>query len=201
MDKQGKTAILAVLIVAIAIFALAVYAAHKQCNNGADDDGDGLTDFPNDPGCSSNNDNSETSSSLVCDNGQDEANDADTLADFRLVNGDPGCTSAGDTNEQDGACDNTFDDDLDGVTDFPNDPECASFADFEYECADTDGGINIVVQGSAFGSNAGVFFNETDFCVDATLLTEYFCASSSNPRALNRTCANETPQCSNGACV
>ena len=34
--------------------------ARPQCNNSLDDDGDGKTDYPNDPGCSSLTDNDET---------------------------------------------------------------------------------------------------------------------------------------------
>jgi hypothetical protein len=37
-------------------------AAPKQCNNNIDDDADGLIDYPADPGCASNGDNSEANS-------------------------------------------------------------------------------------------------------------------------------------------
>lgn len=36
--------------------------SRPQCNNSLDDDGDGLTDYPNDPGCSSLTDDDETNS-------------------------------------------------------------------------------------------------------------------------------------------
>jgi large repetitive protein len=70
------------------------------CNNGVDDDSDGHTDYPNDPGCTSINDNDEIDS---CD----------------PVNNPAACP----------ACFNNADDDGDGLTDFPNDPGCASAAD------------------------------------------------------------------------
>lgn len=70
------------------------------CNNGVDDDGDGYTDYPNDPGCVDINDNDEIDS---CD----------------PVNNPAACP----------ACFNGADDDTDGLTDFPNDPGCASAAD------------------------------------------------------------------------
>ncbi len=70
------------------------------CNNGVDDDNDGHTDYPNDPGCTSLNDNDESDS---CD----------------PVNNPSACP----------ACANGADDDGDGLTDFPNDPGCVSAAD------------------------------------------------------------------------
>jgi len=75
------------------------------CNNGVDDDGDGYTDYPNDPGCTSVNDNDEIDSCdpvtnpgacPACFNGLDD--DADGLTDYPA---DPGCGSAADTNELD----------------------------------------------------------------------------------------------------
>src|SRR5690606_14278812 len=42
-----------------------------ECSNGLDDDGDGLADFPNDPGCASLDDLSERSPLLPCDDGVD----------------------------------------------------------------------------------------------------------------------------------
>ena len=73
------------------------------CDDGADNDGDGLTDFPDDLGCSEAEDLSETSHLLVCDDGID--NDSDGRIDFDLETrlnpgdennppsgtGDPGC--------------------------------------------------------------------------------------------------------------
>ena len=174
------------------------------CNDGSDNDNDGLTDYPNDAGCSSSNDNSELGTA-ACDNGVDESNDADALADFRLSGGDQGCSSVTDTNERDGACDDLLDNDLDGTIDFTSvnftaDPECGSYADVEYECSDTDGGFTPLVQGTVSGSFGGTPFSQTDFCVDSTTLTEYYC--NYNWASQNVNCAlNTTTQCVNGACV
>jgi hypothetical protein len=51
-----------------------------DCNDGLDDDGDGLTDFPDDPGCIDEFDTDERGASFECDNGIDD--DADGLTDF-----------------------------------------------------------------------------------------------------------------------
>jgi hypothetical protein len=40
-------------------------AAGSACNNGIDDDGDGRTDYPDDPGCSFSNDDTETEGSMA----------------------------------------------------------------------------------------------------------------------------------------
>jgi len=75
------------------------------CNNGVDDDSDGYTDYPYDPGCASVNDNDEADSCdpinnpgpcPVCFNGVDD--DGDGLTDFPA---DPGCAAASDSNEID----------------------------------------------------------------------------------------------------
>lgn len=64
------------------------------CSDGADNDGDGLVDFPADPGCTAATDTSETQPLPACADGID--NDLDGLADFPS---DPGCSSADDGNE------------------------------------------------------------------------------------------------------
>ncbi|MCP3981360.1 MAG: hypothetical protein GY716_18840 [bacterium] len=57
------------------------------CDDDQDNDGDGLADFPEDPGCSSAADTSELNAAVACDDGQD--NDGDGLTDTE----DPACTS------------------------------------------------------------------------------------------------------------
>ena len=125
------------------------------CENGLDDDGDGLADLA-DPGCADANDDTETSPALVCDDGLD--NDGDTLVDFPADPGcaslvsdnespqcndgadndgdtlidltDPGCASASDDLEELAlpACSDGLDNDGDTLADFPADPGCASAA-------------------------------------------------------------------------
>lgn len=50
------------------------------CSDGLDDDGDGLTDYPEDPGCASASDPSESTAALPCDNGIDD--DLDGFIDW-----------------------------------------------------------------------------------------------------------------------
>lgn len=92
-----------------------------DCNDGLDEDGDGLVDFPADPGCAGASDTSERSSAIVCDNGNDD--DADGAIDFPA---DPGCSGAPDASERDTTfqCENGFDDDGDLLVDSPNAPGC-----------------------------------------------------------------------------
>ncbi len=73
------------------------------CNNGADNDADGLIDFPNDPGCTSPSDDDEADN---CPNGGDCPacannldDDGDGLIDFD--GNDLGCQSASDNLELD----------------------------------------------------------------------------------------------------
>jgi len=85
--------------------AILAVTTRPACNDGIDDDGDGLVDFPNDPGCASADDLDERSPLLVCDDGVD--NDGDGLIDFPA---DPDCASPLDPTEY-------TDSDGDGVPD------------------------------------------------------------------------------------
>ena len=74
-------------------------AAIAQCSDGIDNDGDGLVDYPKDPGCGSPSDTDEYNApppppKPACSDGID--NDGDGLVDYAK---DPGCTSASDGNE------------------------------------------------------------------------------------------------------
>jgi hypothetical protein len=91
-----------------------------DCADGLDDDGDGLADYPADPGCTSPSDTRERDDRLICDNGLDD--DSDGLIDQN----DPGCLSADDTSERGASygCDNGLDDDNDELFDFPDDTGC-----------------------------------------------------------------------------
>ncbi|WP_141327312.1 IPT/TIG domain-containing protein [Myxococcus sp. AB025B] len=73
-----------------------------RCSDYIDDDGDGLTDFPFDPGCTSPEDDDETDPVQVpaCGDGLD--NEPDGLKDQRMdygPAGDPSCMSAADDDE------------------------------------------------------------------------------------------------------
>jgi hypothetical protein len=101
------------------------------CANGLDDDADGSTDFPDDPGCSAADDDDEADPPAVgqCENGLDDDDDGNVDA------ADTDCTSSADPTEQGGAsgaeCGNGLDDDADGVVDFPDDPGCRAAGDAE----------------------------------------------------------------------
>jgi hypothetical protein len=68
----------------------------STCNDGVDNDGDSLTDYPHDPGCDNATDDSELNVAVACDNGRDDDNDG--KIDYPA---DPGCSSPSDTDEKD----------------------------------------------------------------------------------------------------
>lgn len=111
-----------------------------DCGNGLDDDGDGVADYPNDPGCTSLLDPSEHEPTVVCDNEIDDDNDGfiDLL--------DAGCSGPGDPDERGAAaqCDNGFDDDDDLLFDFPEDPSCLHSTNL-YEAPEPGIGILLAV--------------------------------------------------------
>lgn len=114
-----------------------------QCDDGWDNDGNGLTDYYEDPGCASSLDNIEagyTPQPTQCNDGVD--NDSNGFIDM----GDPGCTSTGDTSESGYVptqCNDNIDNDLNGLKDYPADLGCTSGADTTEagyvppQCADT----------------------------------------------------------------
>src|SRR5438067_340148 len=87
-----------------------------QCDDGMDNDGDGMIDFPDDPGCTSTEDDSEDSLPMPeCSDGRD--NDGDNKIDYP---NDPGCFAPQQDDETDDCpsgpgcpqCSNGIDDDL-----------------------------------------------------------------------------------------
>ena len=139
------------------------------CNDGIDNDGDGLVDFPADPGCTSTTDSSEYNvppTIYLCSDGID--NDGDGLTDFPA---DPGCSSPTDMSEYNVppvvyACNDGVDNDGDGLVDYPADPGCVSSTDQSevnvvttgYAPIATTNGANSITQTSA-NLNGGVNAN------------------------------------------
>jgi len=103
---------------ALAVFAVAPAPGQgPACSDGIDNDGDGLVDYPMDPGCSSPIDDSELEATHPCDDGID--NDGDGYVDWRLDgSGDPGCASAAAGSIESPACQDGIDNDGDGGIDF-----------------------------------------------------------------------------------
>jgi hypothetical protein len=108
----------ATYVIDLAFYRSAILAVTTKpdCSDGLDDDGDGLTDYPADPGCSSASDLDEHSPLLPCDDGVD--NDGDGLIDYRVDGtGDPGCRNVSSTTESP-QCQDGIDNDGDGKIDF-----------------------------------------------------------------------------------
>lgn len=101
-----------------------------ECGDGWDNDGNGLTDYGSDPGCSSYLDATEagyTVPATQCTDGVD--NDGNGLTDYPS---DLGCTSAADTTESGYVvtqCNDNIDNDSNGLKDYPSDLGCTSAAD------------------------------------------------------------------------
>jgi hypothetical protein len=120
------------------------------CNDGVDNDGDQSTDYPADPGCSSELDTDEANAPIAkCNDGRD--NDGDTRIDYP---DDPGCFSILQDSETDDcpdgpncpACSNATDDDADGQSDYPADMGCITAGDHsEYQVNPNACGAGLVV--------------------------------------------------------
>jgi hypothetical protein len=93
-----------------------------RCLDGYDNDGDGKTDFPDEPGCTSPSDDDETDPVALpaCSNGIDD--DGDGAVDYP---GDADCLGASANSEQP-VCSNGVDDNGDGHADWPADPGCSA---------------------------------------------------------------------------
>ena len=104
-------------------------AESTQCSDGIDNDlpPDGVSDFPNDPGCASANDNNEDNTfANICSDGLDNDNDGEI--DWPTDNG---CAHPNDNTEFFGQCDDGVENDMppDGQIDFPNDLGCTGPTD------------------------------------------------------------------------
>ncbi|MFH1409882.1 MAG: hypothetical protein ABIH34_08285 [Nanoarchaeota archaeon] len=222
MDKKGKIAMISALIlVGLLVLSLA-YAARsaiKACRDGVDNDGDGFTDYPADPGCSSKNDDSELNLAIACDDGTD--NDGDGYADMN----DPGCSSPSDTSEYSTLeCDDGSDNDGDGATDM-SDTGCGSLTDNDESdcgdgvceggetpetcnedcpwpdsCSDSDAGYDPNNFGTVSGYDDGSPYSYDDYCISGSLVMEHQCAGTFW-FTLNVSCVtNMTTQCLGGEC-
>jgi hypothetical protein len=98
-------------------------AEPPDCSDAIDNDGDGLTDFPDDPECSTAEDETEVEPATECNDGTD--NDGDGLSDYP---DDPKCDHSEDTTEV-AQCADGVDNDNDGTVDFPADQNCDSPSD------------------------------------------------------------------------
>jgi len=175
MNKHGKVKLAFFLLVVVAL-SLSILMATEvigkkggipggggggapACNNGLDDDGDGLTDLA-DPGCNKKNDRSELGSN-ECDDGIDNDGDGD------IDTTDVGCADAFGTDETncgDNICEG-------GETQATCSADCG-FAD---SCSDTDGGFNPFSQGITSGLNNNVPYSNTDACANTDDVVENYC--------------------------
>ena len=123
------------------------------CSDGEDNDEDGETDYPADPGCESDEDDDETDPETppapACSDGSD--NDEDGKTDYPE---DPGCSSPEDDDETDpapAACADGEDNDQDGLID-SSDPGCVNSED---DSEENDDGGGSGGSGGTYTSHAG----------------------------------------------
>lgn len=139
------------------------------CSDGIDNDADGMTDFPEDVGCTDTADDTEDSGAEAqCSDGRD--NDGDGKTDYP---NDPGCLVPQQDSETDdcpeGAtcaqCSNGIDDDGNGAIDYPDDIGCESAADrFEFASNPNACGSGLTIkQLPADGMDSGMLDGTTGF--------------------------------------
>jgi hypothetical protein len=123
---------------------------YAECNDSTDNDGDGLTDYPADPGCSSASDTDETnpvcygegqSTNGIChspygcnalnlDSVKDDCSGELFIGESCTASAGAGkCVCCDTTGTPRKDCDDDIDNDGDGLIDYPNDPGCSSASD------------------------------------------------------------------------
>lgn len=166
MDKRilviAVFLLIAVGLVIPMAFAVKGTKVKPVCNDKIDNDGDGYTDFPSDPGCSSKQDNSELDPNVECDDGAD--NDGDSDIDYN----DAGCSGPTDDDET-----NCGDSVCEGGETQESCPEDCGNPD---SCDDTDGGNYPFVFGTTSGYYNGEPYSNDDYCVDSSNIMEYYCS-------------------------
>ncbi|MFA5076206.1 MAG: FG-GAP-like repeat-containing protein [Patescibacteria group bacterium] len=107
---------------------------HPVCADGVDNDGDGLVDYPADPGCVDGNDGDEYNAPIIVPPIYQCSDEIDNDSDGKIDLTDPGCSSPTDNDENDSTpppvyqCSDGLDNDLDGQIDLA-DPGCSSVID------------------------------------------------------------------------
>lgn len=165
MNKKILTLAFFLVIAAGLLIPIAIEGkprAKAACNDKTDNDGDGYTDFPSDPGCSSKKDTSELNPEIECDDGVD--NDGDNDIDYN----DGGCSGPTDDDET-----NCGDEVCEGGETQENCPEDCGYPD---SCSDTDGGNYPFVFGTTSGYYNGEQYSSDDYCVDSANIMEYYCS-------------------------
>jgi hypothetical protein len=150
------------------------------CEDGEDNDGDGMTDFPDDLGCTSESDDSEDSlPEPQCKDGRD--NDGDGKKDYP---NDPGCFATHQDDEVDDCpdgpscpqCSDGKDNDMNGQTDYPNDSAgCTAASDTdEYTQNPVACGSNVQIKKLPFDGHATGMLNPSG----ASSLTSTMCGGA-----------------------
>jgi hypothetical protein len=68
-------------------------------------------------------------------------------------------------------------------------------------CSDSDGGIISYTLGSTTGYYVNSWYNNTDYCLNTTVLKEYYCIGGIWSYSTNVNCVGNYTGCSSGVCV
>ncbi|MBW2975034.1 putative metal-binding motif-containing protein, partial [Candidatus Woesearchaeota archaeon] len=69
-------------------------------------------------------------------------------------------------------------------------------------CNETDGGYGFGLKGTVSGFKDGEYYTYIDYCVDSSILKEYFCTMSASVYgSLDFACAGNFTGCVDGACT
>jgi len=221
MNKQTKNIaiisafVLTVILIIGLVMAAPLFKGKPQCKDGIDNDGDGLIDYPKDPGCASLEDRDEYNTPvcsdecspagkkqcfenyvITCGNfDSDSCLEWDTLGTYCIYGCSNGvCNNPPPANESvcgnsvcesDETCDNCASD-------------CGQCPPVN-TCTDTDG-FNLYLQGTVSGLLNGEAYSYTDYCVDSIQLEEYYCAGSNYYSYATNCAQNQSMTCINGAC-
>jgi hypothetical protein len=186
MNKKGRIALILVFVLMVSFLAVNVSAGWKwwkprACSDRVDNDGDGLIDYPADPGCRNIWDRDEYNAPVyVCGDG--------------TCNGDETC----ETCEVDcGVCPPICGDLV------CEDPEtcltCEEDCGICDSCSDTDYGFNVYLFGEVSGYSSGSPYLFSDYCSDSVTLFEYYC-SGSQWQVDTFECTGNYTGCMNGTC-
>ncbi len=149
-----------------------------ECMDKQDNDGDGLMDYPADPGCESKRDTSENTDATPTPTIPPSPSPNATITPTPTPTPTPTATP----------------------TPTPTATPTPTPTPIPNNCTDTDG-FDVTVKGTVSGYEDGIPFSIDDSCVDDVIVREWYCGGGVTPANYTYPCTMNFTSCFDGHCI